>query len=462
MRWPLRNQILVRILSLVLLAILAVTVANIRSIESSNRQQETARLKQLGDLLASNPFPLTPGVLESVKLLSSADLVLVDQAGNVVSQTQGAPGSVSTTVNEQAERLELEEGAYYRRVVALRPSSSGPAGRRWINLYLPRQTEAAIWWQAGRTPLLIALALVPFAILISLAQANQVTRPLAMLGEQVDRLAAGEPCELPPSPHNDEIRDLSQTLHGMSAQIQSHQQQFRQQERLETLIQFGNSIAHHLRNSVTGCRMALELLEQQHPELTQQESLPVALRQLDLMDNYIRKFVMLSNPENAQVAGDPETVDLEEVVERVKFLLGPTAEHLQVDLQTNVQPADWQVFMVPEDAQQLVMNLVSNALEAASTGKPSSQHQANVSVTLSQPSPGRCQLVVADSGAGPPPEIAAKLFEPFVSGSREGTGLGLALVSEITDRLGGEVFWARRDGHTEFTVEFDCPRPQEG
>ncbi len=53
--------------------------------------------------------------------------------------------------------------------------------------------------------------------------------------------------------------------------------------------------------------------------------------------------------------------------------------------------------------------------------------------------PGLLILTVEDSGPGVPPEMADRLFEPFVTGRPEGTGLGLAIARELTDAHGGRL-----------------------
>lgn len=61
---------------------------------------------------------------------------------------------------------------------------------------------------------------------------------------------------------------------------------------------------------------------------------------------------------------------------------------------------------------------------------------------------------VSDNGGGPPPEIAARLFEPFVTGKPEGIGLGLAVAKQAADAHGAKLTWERRDGWTVFRIAF--------
>jgi nitrogen-specific signal transduction histidine kinase len=60
---------------------------------------------------------------------------------------------------------------------------------------------------------------------------------------------------------------------------------------------------------------------------------------------------------------------------------------------------------------------------------------------------------VRDSGAGPPPEIASRLFEPFVTGKPEGVGLGLAVARQAVEAHGGCIRWRRENGLTCFVIE---------
>ena len=108
---------------------------------------------------------------------------------------------------------------------------------------------------------------------------------------------------------------------------------------------------------------------------------------------------------------------------------------------------------------QVVLNLLKNAAEAVrETRSPriimTTAYRHGMSVSLApdrrrQPLP--IELCIIDNGPGAPEEIAAHLFEPFVSGKRKGQGLGLALVDKLVGDMGGIVQYAR-EGDPEVTV----------
>ena len=105
-------------------------------------------------------------------------------------------------------------------------------------------------------------------------------------------------------------------------------------------------------------------------------------------------------------------------------------------------------------ALSLVLNILLNAIEAAGAIQPGVEpHPAEVRVTVSTPRPAYVRLTVSDTGPGPPPEIASRLFTPFVTGKPDGAGLGLAVAKEVAENHGGRITWHRDDHRTVFVVE---------
>ena len=323
-----------------------------------------------------------------------------------------------------------------------------------LHIFLPKKTDARIWWEASKTPISIALFTVAVTFIISWALANQVTQPLWRLGKQVDQIAMGDRKQIPPTPVDDEVRDLGNAINDMTAQLTDHEQRLRKNERLKNVVQFGNSIAHHLRNMTTGCKMAIELLAAKHSTLENSENYRVASRQLVLMDSYIQKFLLLSKSQEQSVERKTEELDMNDILENTLFLLRPNATHLGVSIHVVVDNDESLVTMHREDAEQMMMNLIGNAITAASEKEQDETKPVPPAVDIElSVAAKQFVLSVCDNGKGPPAEIADSIFHPFVSGRSEGTGIGLAVVADVANRIGGSVDWQRRDEATVFTFK---------
>lgn len=122
-------------------------------------------------------------------------------------------------------------------------------------------------------------------------------------------------------------------------------------------------------------------------------------------------------------------------------------------------PAAW---VDGDQMLQLFQNLLKNAAEAAPGGRvtirtfyePRLRVQDRDGRRLSLP----LQVEIADDGPGIPPEIAADIFEPFVSGRENGTGLGLALVARIVAAHDAWIDVETRPGRTAFRLSLPLPR----
>jgi two-component system nitrogen regulation sensor histidine kinase GlnL len=112
----------------------------------------------------------------------------------------------------------------------------------------------------------------------------------------------------------------------------------------------------------------------------------------------------------------------------------------------------------PDQLLQVFQNLLRNACEAASpqggTIKLRSFYEASLRLRRSDGSRARLplQVEVIDDGPGIPADIAPDIFEPFVSGRENGTGLGLALVSKLLSEMGGWITVDSVPGRTVFRV----------
>ena len=104
--------------------------------------------------------------------------------------------------------------------------------------------------------------------------------------------------------------------------------------------------------------------------------------------------------------------------------------------------------------EQALVNLVGNALQASAP-------PAKVELKVVEEGEG-LRFTVADRGPGVPSEMRPRLFEPFVTGRAEGTGLGLAVVRRVVELHGGKVTIERRHGGGSVFVLWLPPGAKEG
>lgn len=127
------------------------------------------------------------------------------------------------------------------------------------------------------------------------------------------------------------------------------------------------------------------------------------------------------------------TGQIVQALQSVELLLGSEAGRNGVSLNFTTGPHPLPVNGDQVELEQIVFNLVRNAIEAASSAPP-----GNVTV-VAERSGDHAVVDVGDSGPGVPATLRDRLFEPFVTGKPEGTGLGLALCQRLAERMGGEV-----------------------
>jgi signal transduction histidine kinase len=185
----------------------------------------------------------------------------------------------------------------------------------------------------------------------------------------------------------------------------------------------------------------VQLHEQECPTHTDQESLAVALRQLALVEMHLKKFLDVGK--TVELQRQPCRLDV--LLRDTIALLGPQCRHAKIDLR--IVPAETPAISLHADAGQLghlFLNVLTNAIEAAGPGGW---------VEVRWGSGANAFVEIRDSGPGPSPEVAARLFEPFVTGKREGVGLGLAVARQVAVAHGGTIRWAREIDCTCFRIE---------
>jgi two-component system nitrogen regulation sensor histidine kinase GlnL len=220
----------------------------------------------------------------------------------------------------------------------------------------------------------------------------------------------------------------------------------------KSAIGMAEMLAHEIKNPLAGITGAAQLLSM---------NLAGADRELtDLIVDECRRIVkLLEQVEQFGKLRPPAVrpVNIHDVLDRARqsAAVGFGANMRFVE---DYDPSLPRALVDPDQLLQVFLNLIKNACEAASGGQGTIRlrtfYQPALRLRRKDGTQARLplQVEVIDDGPGLPPEIAADVFEPFVSGRENGTGLGLALVSKLIGDMDGWISVDSVPGRTVFRL----------
>jgi signal transduction histidine kinase len=356
--------------------------------------------------------------------------------------------------NQLGPKVNVNGAEFFCRRILLRmPPNDGTA----LYIFYPEELLNEALWDAVRPSLVLGLFGGLAAVGVAIGLGQRLVSRIRGLERRTRLIAGGDFSPMPLPKQNDELRDLSRSVNDMAERLAQLQEAMQRAERFRLIGQVSSGLAHQLRNSVTGARLALEVLADEN-HLQNSEGVSVVLRQLTLMESNLRRFMDLGRAEEAR----RERCSLTRLLDEAVTLVRPHCEHAKIDLisQPPAMPAE-----IEGDAGQLghlFLNVIGNAVEAAGPRGSVSVHLYPTPFTPhpSHPPEGGSEkdgagfiVEVWDTGPGPPAEIAGRLFEPFVTGKPGGIGLGLAVARQAAEAHGGRLEWRREDGRTCFRIE---------
>ena len=314
-----------------------------------------------------------------------------------------------------------------------------------------------------RRAVAVGLASIAFAMLLGTLLATRLTRPIELLAQAAGKLASGDlGARVDTKGGKGEVDRLVGAFNQMAADLEKNQTKLLQSERVNAWQEIARGLAHELKNPLTPILGAMEVVKKarklDRPDfdaiLEEQATAVIeeVMRLKELSDAFAR-FARLPDRK-------PEPLKMNELVDHAAALY---AKDVVVDRSCDVDlPA------VVADRTQIatvVTNLVKNAVEAMDTpesrASPEAAERRTLGLVLRRVGADHVELVVEDTGPGIAPEIADRLFTPYVTtkGSR-GTGLGLALAHRIIAEHGGTIEAGRAHrGGAAFTVRLPLTQP---
>jgi len=247
------------------------------------------------------------------------------------------------------------------------------------------------------------------------------------------------------------------------ARIKRMEEQILHLDKLAALGRFSSSIAHEIRNPLTGIAAGIQYLKRAGQVAdSQEENIDFILEEVNRIDRLIGDLM------NVVRIGDLiyEETSIETIISNALNSMAELGRQREVTVKTVFPEKLRKVSVDADRVAQVMINLIKNAIEASTPGQV-------VTVTVSFPSDVSDVLFdevqdfviieVRDEGLGLSEEEKNRVFEPFFSKKTGGTGLGLYVTHSIIERHGGYVYVdSEYGGGSTFTVYLPVEQVQHG
>jgi PAS domain S-box-containing protein len=241
--------------------------------------------------------------------------------------------------------------------------------------------------------------------------------------------------------------------------IKRAEEHARRLDRLAALGRFTSSVAHEIRNPLTGIAAGVQYLTRRlGVDDPQRENLDFIQSEIKRLDRILQDLFDITHPRELRL----EVTPVEDAARRAIHCVEALSAERGVTIRLEVAPRTPAVAHDAEQIEQVLINLIKNGIEASPTDAPldvvlgPSAAPARGSTGSPRPRPSAPGIVlrIQDRGCGIPSEHLRTVFEPFFTTKPGGSGLGLYISHDIVKRHGGSMTVLSEAGRgTTFVVE---------
>jgi signal transduction histidine kinase len=360
---------------------------------------------------------------------------LVDASGHVLLPCLDDSESVqrmlgqlplSAPAPERVSELRREDGT---TVLA---SFTAIPDQGWLLVATMDRGEALRLLNSLRRAFLVT-GLLTLAVVVALSSriSQRLSRPLSSLAGAARRIQAGSHQARVPELDGREVAEVGHAFNEMLDALEETQRLRVQADTLAAVGELSSGVVHEMRNRLSSVKMNLQALEKHvRSDDTYAELGQIALEQLDRVETILTDLLNYARSEKLDLENVQVSTLLRSTTDR--FHSHAEAKGVQIDVES--VPDEWIARMDRGRMEEVLANLVLNALEAVSPGGR---------ITLRARDDSRdgelLLLEVEDDGPGIHGPALAEIFRPFYTTKDQGTGLGLAQARKIVGLHGGTI-----------------------
>ena len=311
-----------------------------------------------------------------------------------------------------------------------------PSGRLITGIEVASGWRAGLLveWDALAAPLqqvrylmigvVVLLAIALPSILVTLAR--RTAGRVNALVDGARQVAAGNLSWRIEAKGGDEIATLAHAFNRMAKRLQQVIHSAVEVEKMAVLGRFATGVAHEVRNPLATMKTSAQALRVNEHDEERRAILDGLCEEIDRLDETIDDLLTYARPRQPQF----EPVPVRDLFRRVAAVVEKPAREAGVRLSCSGM-SELCVRGDRGQIQQILMNLVLNALQAMPQGGSLALRAAAID--------GRARIEVADTGTGISPDALDKITDPFFTTRPDGTGLGLAISRQLAELNQGEL-----------------------
>ena len=285
---------------------------------------------------------------------------------------------------------------------------------------------------------------------------SKILRSLKKIGMVAKSISEGNFNKVEGTPSPDELGSVMEAINSMSEELENREEKIFQSKKLASLGILTAGVAHELGNPLNNISMTAQAYMELYDDLRKEDRIGYMEKvqeETERIKDIVQNLLDFSKPKKA----DFKETEINRVVRKTLKLVQNMLHVSGIETKLSLQDGLPHVFIDENKIQEVLINLITNAIQAMSFG-------GELSIaTRSGEDKEFVVIEVGDTGKGIPPEFLPNIFDPFFSTKGvEGTGLGLFVSYSIIKNHGGNLKVKSQVGvGTTFNIELAVPKGKE-
>ena len=299
----------------------------------------------------------------------------------------------------------------------------------------------------GQNVVQVVVATVFLTALVVGILSYNLLRPVRRLAAATERIASGDLSQEIAVKSKDELGLLTQSFNRMIRNLREIQSELIRSEKLISMGRLSAGVAHEIRNPLNAMKGAIIYLQRRKSgDPLIQEYTQLVLEEIERLDRFVTEFLYFAK----QSAPKPILTSLNDLIHNTLTLFDEPLRRKRIEVKKNLDPNLSSVYVDPHQMEQVLLNLVINAVDAMPQG--GELHiSSRVDGNTNNP---KVVVRIRDNGVGIPESQIRNIFDPFYSTKEGGTGLGLPISLGIVESHDGELRIHSVEGRgTEAVIE---------